>query len=199
MVENVRAPDGSRLFRVDPDYLEGLVGFEKGEVHRPGVSVHAFEENESVHGRYNREIEVMLSSALACPNRSSEGQTATSPNAHVSPPAAVPGHSCDVRVFSFGSDLSEAMHDSLRVLGPGAPIDKTVLCTVDEFWSTTPGTSKCFLPFTSEQLKKDDLKNPDFDKALPKEEAPPKGTFLVWPYYLNVLTGYDLTRPCIPF
>ena len=45
---------------INPDYLEGLVGFETGKVYRPGLSVHLFEENVRIHGRYNRELEKML-------------------------------------------------------------------------------------------------------------------------------------------
>jgi hypothetical protein len=38
-----------------------------------------------------------------------------------------------VSVIRFGSDLSEAVHDSMGVLG-GRPLDRTVLCSIDEFY-----------------------------------------------------------------
>ena len=55
----------SKKFEVNPSYLEGLVGFETGKVYRPGLSLHLFQENDRIHGRYNRELETALQGAFA--------------------------------------------------------------------------------------------------------------------------------------
>ena len=108
-------------FRVDTQYLEGLLGFEKGQIQRPGLAIHLFEENEAVHGQYNREIQLMLQSGLAAWPSDKPVER---------PRIEAVG---EVTVLPFKSKFSEAVHDSLRILREGAPLDKTVLFTVDEF------------------------------------------------------------------
>jgi archaellum biogenesis ATPase FlaH len=116
-----------RMFRVDAEYLEGLVGFETGNVHRPGVSLHLF-ESRGISRRYNQEIALMLRAAFAeGTSMSAEGDGVKRRDRSVSVPA--------VTVLPFDSVGSMAMHDSLQVFQKDEPLNETVICTVDEFWS----------------------------------------------------------------
>lgn len=113
--------DNKRYFHVDTQPLRGLAGFETGRVFRPGLSVYLFQENEPLHGRYNREIGAMLRSMLAAQRTtfSGDGQ-----------------HECDdndVSILTFDSTESEALHDSLEMLIE-KPQERTVIYTCDEFW-----------------------------------------------------------------
>jgi hypothetical protein len=83
--------------------------------------------------------------------------------------------------------MSEAFHDSLGVLR-GAPIEKTLLCTVDEFWHTKDEARR-FLPLSfdekesgEERLDKNDL----VEEARQRLNKDGESVY-AWPYYLNVL------------
>jgi KaiC/GvpD/RAD55 family RecA-like ATPase len=108
-----------RCFKVDLDKLKGLVGIDSGNIHRPGLSLKLFADG-IVQRRYNREIERMMRAAFGYPQRA-DNAVPDSKNAR------------DVSIINFDSASSEAVHDSLRVLG-GGPIERTILCTVDEFF-----------------------------------------------------------------
>ena len=169
---------GAHAFKVDDKYLEGLVGFDNPPIHRPGATIHVFEENRAVHGTYNREIEAMLSAALlarkdfgasARRNIISNDRADMSPKVHVQP---------------FTSSYSGAIHDSLNVLHEQAPLEETVLYTVDEF------------VYTADEFgKKLYSRFYDYGKPLAKELPPPairsKWRFVssacFWPYCSNVL------------
>jgi len=115
---------GRPSFAVRHDYLEGLVGFDGPRIYRPGLSVYVFEENDTIHKLYNDELVAMLHAGMAsgAVDRGYERENAFG--------------SADVAIDRFPSGKSEAVHDARAVLR-GAPLDKTVLCTVDEFWATT--------------------------------------------------------------
>ena len=123
----------AKQIEVNSHYLEGLVGFESGRVYRPGLSVHLFEENERIHGCYNRELERMLQDAFeradSCVDQGEVVREAIT--ADTLPGVRAP--LSRVKVVPFASELSVAVHDSLQVFREGEPIDRTVLFTVDEF------------------------------------------------------------------
>jgi hypothetical protein len=165
-------------FKVDDKYLEGLVGFDTPPIHRPGVTIHVFEENRAVHGAYNQEIEAMLSAALLSREElnPSAGKTDTVINR-----IGIPRR---VHVQPFGSTYSGAIHDSLNVLGEQAPLEETVLYTVDEF------------VYTADEFgKKLNSRFYDYGKPLAKELPPPairsrwrfESSACFWPYCSNVL------------
>lgn len=108
-------------FHVDREIMKGLVGYEKGNIHRPGVVLHVFSEGD-ILASYNREIETMIDRACAAPSSdfgSGIGQVQRADTRTVT-------------VQPYGSEHSEAIHDSLTILGK-KPVDKTVLVAVDEF------------------------------------------------------------------
>jgi KaiC/GvpD/RAD55 family RecA-like ATPase len=123
-VPGVVEPLKGHRFTVDLDKLEGLVGFQTGQIHRPGVVVNLFSEGRTL-GKYNDEIRTLLECAFA-----STGQSTSRASDGPSRGAA----QSDVVVREFGWDKSTAIHDSLRVLR-GKPVDKTVVCALDEFYS----------------------------------------------------------------
>ena len=115
-------------FWVDMDCLQGLMGFETNRIFRPGVVLHVFEARSRVHQNYNAEIRTLLQSGLAswpvgAGNRVDHSDSGTAG---------------DVVVESFGPKESTAVHDALGILGEKAPLDKTVLLTVDEFGAVFP-------------------------------------------------------------
>ncbi len=191
-VVRLRQMNKDVTFEIDAKYLEGLVGFETGNIHRPGLSVHLFEDNNGVHGEYNHQVDVMVRSALAREALRHSVRTVNNPAPRVELSAGLLGRphlpEGDVSVITFGSAESEAMHDSLRVLGVGAPLDRTVLCTVDEFWETGEKSADMFVRLRATDIIKDtDLKRPFF--AVPKYEnrlREEELTMKAWPYYLNV-------------
>jgi KaiC/GvpD/RAD55 family RecA-like ATPase len=113
VIEQVRP--GERLYRVNEDLLQGLVGFETGRIERPGASLYVFQEESIAHLRYTASLRVLLQHAFGQP-----------PEGNIREPR--------VSVQVFGSSDSGAVHDSLDVLGD-KPIDRTVVVTVDEFWT----------------------------------------------------------------
>ncbi len=127
MSQNLRSkfcakPSGSspaqsalRTFEGNADPLEGLVGFDTGHVYRPGVAIHAFQENEGVHKRYNDEVAAMVEGLFSKPP--SSRRTDRTEDAH----RYARG---DVSLIPFDSDKSEALHDSLG-LAQGKPLDRT--------------------------------------------------------------------------
>ena len=135
VVRNVSWDEGTtHRFEVNGSYMEGLVGFQTGNVQRPGVSLYIFEENSRIHGRYNHELKVMLSAAFAADAGSAQEIPPTpSWGKHASSRCAEPQ---TVAIVPFDSGNSEAMHDSLAIFAKGEPIERTVICTVDEFWQS---------------------------------------------------------------
>lgn len=150
---------GPRTFDVDTGHLRGLVGFETGNIHRPGISIHCFEEVGVVHHRYNRDISRLLELAFASPLGGSEKRP------------------IDVSVVTFNSRTASSMVDSLGVLGD-KPLDRTVLCTLDEFWSDKQIVSSQAL------TELDARKQEEFIVDLQSGNG---DHLRMWPYYANVL------------
>jgi hypothetical protein len=119
--------DAPTRFQVNRQRLRGLVGYDKGDIHRPGIVLNVFSEGQILEG-YNSEIQTMLERACAAP---APGELGSS---QVDPTFA----SRLVSVHKYRSDRSEAIHDSLKILG-GKPVDKTVLVAVDEFFGVQEG------------------------------------------------------------
>jgi hypothetical protein len=170
---------------LDRSYLEGIVGLETANPHRPGLVLQVFED-EPPHARYNREMEAMLRAALARPRRRSlERKSASEAGASEASDASVQrldvelSEASDVSMQPFGADLSEAIHDSLDIL-LNRPVNRTVLCTVDEFSSDSEEAARLFVPIKTGESGLGNL-NPS---AL---IYPPAGSVHAWPYYCNVL------------
>jgi hypothetical protein len=113
-------------FAVDTRCLDGFLGFGTGRIHRAGLSIFLFEENEGTHRRYNDEVESMVCASMAQPPRGLSR-------------VRVPGTDTqEVSVLRFTSLYSEAVHNSLGILPADSPLDRTVVYTVDEFWKEDP-------------------------------------------------------------
>ncbi|MCX5675251.1 MAG: hypothetical protein NTX87_09600 [Planctomycetota bacterium] len=142
--------DDPGTFELDLKQLEGLVGFESGEIRRPGVLLYLFSQykyeplclypgtgarepcsarpdiakrKQGVHERYNVSLQTLIESAFGRPQTSAV------------PAATRQAGTPEVSVVSFDSTEAEAVHDSLNLLQSG-PIDRTVIYSVDEFCST---------------------------------------------------------------
>jgi KaiC/GvpD/RAD55 family RecA-like ATPase len=195
-VPGVIAAERGGVFDVNLELLEGLVGFEQGRVHRPGLVVSVFSEG-SILGRYNAEIRTMLERAFASP---SSGRVGAESGLSRIPDA-------DISVMEFDSGKSGPLHQSLDVLR-GKPIDKTVVCALDEFFlgpnaagfttptdAATPGVLGQRLPGPSSATLTDvlcDLTSVTHDvvskfrKELWPDNKYPK-TVVAVPYYSNLL------------
>jgi KaiC/GvpD/RAD55 family RecA-like ATPase len=183
--------DKHEFFNVNDEFLEGLIGLDSGKVHRPGVTMHLFQENNLTHGEYNRRVELMVRSALAC-----EGHT-ESVHEKQSSENAVPlldSTTGNVMIRGFSSDESDVIHHSLEVLGAGAPLDRTVLYTVDEFWETNDKLKERLIRLAPEDVAPDLAKIEGEKHAVHDQFATQrhnekfgKEAQPVWPYYLNVL------------
>lgn len=109
-------PKKNKYFEIDLEHLRGLVGFDSSNIRRPGLSIHCFESSGVVHERYNADIRRLLESAFAS---AGNGQSM--------------GRPPEVNVVAFNARTSAAVLDSLGVL-KDAPLDRTMLHTLDEFW-----------------------------------------------------------------
>jgi len=191
----VRLRDGSEqrpdVFVVDRAYLSGLVGFETGHIHRPGLLIYVFEENQPIHGQYNDEMLTMLRAAFAAgpnrddPERHDAGQDQTR--------RARQNDSMRVELVPFGASKSEAIHGAVMSFREQEkPLERTVLFTVDEFgapvrephsvkdqWvATPPGHTLEWHDFLLSQSQKH-----AFGTDNEKREWPG----YLWPYYSNLL------------
>lgn len=156
-------------FEIDLKLLQGLVGFDSGQIHRPGLSLQLFTEGR-LQKRYNEEIERLVRSVFSVP----EKVTAPEPSS--------------VSVLQFGSRMSDPVHAALGVL-TDKPIDRTVVCTVDEFHMTQETSGGRGLVNVKPYL---DLKMAE----QPNQTGPVKyldpiegqGSACTWgvPYYANV-------------
>jgi KaiC/GvpD/RAD55 family RecA-like ATPase len=182
---NGKDAEAKYWFELDKDYLEGLVGLETANPHRPGLILHVFEENQRIHSTYNREMGVMLRAGLSRPERRGADSDGGKESGEL-----------DVLVQPFDSHLSEAIHDSLDVL-KDRPVNRTVLCTVDEFsWKTEESDGedaakekgkeqKQFCEITNVRQNRDD---PGTSNLIINDLLyPPEVPIYVWPYFCNVL------------
>lgn len=160
-------------FDLKPELLEGLVGFGTGNIRRPGLRLYLFSEYgtaDSIQARYNRTLQTLIRSAL--------GRAVATVDARE--------NESDVSVVSFDSRESAAVHDSISVLGQ-RPVDRTVIYSVDEFWSTdedrkSSGAQHELLTNVSapqhRELKKPEKYIVDWSNSIRNQTIP---------YYANVL------------
>lgn len=140
-------------FTVNYSLLKGLVGFQEGKIHRPGFLLYLFQEGH-LHKRYNKSIAQLIGSSFGIP------------------PDINTDRQFNIRPFT--SKSSEAIHDSIGLL-EGSPLDKTIVCTFDEFFYGESGDK--LLPLKAARID-------------PKQVIVPiKGTPAQYcrPYYANVL------------
>jgi len=168
LVPAIIKPTENSLFTIDTETLKGLVGFETGNIYRPGLTVYMFKDTET-HAKYNSELEKMLKSAFA-----SFGDRDIKNNTDLS-----------VNIVSYKPSESAAFHGGLGILS-GNPIPQTVLCTIDEFF--TKDLNNVFISVKklvgSEKLNDETIAGISI-KSL-------KETDNVLPYYENVLLmAYD--------
>lgn len=114
--------DKRTTFHIDTTLLSGLVGFDTGHISRPGLTFYTFEEAGNVHQDYNRQVDNVLSFAFGRPFARDGEQLGGG------------GSNADVRVEPFSSLQSAEFHEAL-FFPHNSPIDRTTLCTIDEFSS----------------------------------------------------------------
>ncbi|MBM4017838.1 MAG: hypothetical protein FJ288_05830 [Planctomycetes bacterium] len=228
-----KSKDERPVFELDLEHLEGLVGFETGEIRRPGVLLYVFSQYKmdlttdppppppywrnrpGVHERYNASLQTLIESAFGRPQAGPAEIVVRQPEPEGKERAAArtvwretgERHpwAPEVSIIRFDSTESEAVHDSLKLLGSGQPVDRTLLYSVDEFWDTrvefgTPLTSALKLdpedkPGTEPRQNETDEKA----KSERRKEEIAKHTaehIVLWrgaavesvrPYYANVL------------
>ena len=163
-------PDNT--FAVDGEHLQGLVGFETNHIHRPGVIIHLFQGNNTVHDEYNRGIRTMLEAGFASTSKpkTTGGQEAAG----------------QVEMVAFTAKESEAIHAAFNSFHcDGRPLDRTVLYSVDEFSAPHEIDDKemsQWIKVPSENIS-GGLKWEDFLISREHSDWPD----LVWPYFSNVL------------
>ncbi|MBN1440115.1 MAG: hypothetical protein JW929_11965 [Anaerolineales bacterium] len=164
-------------FKLEKNHLDGIVGLETASPHRPGLILHVFQEDGRLQPAYNQEMAEMLRAGLSRPNRrefESENEIDFGKESDA----------LDVVVQPFNSQLSEAIHDSLDVL-KDRPVNRTVLCTVDEFSRKSDDVKRQFYEITGVR----DTEADTGESILVREELvdKPEGRIYVWPYICNVL------------
>jgi KaiC/GvpD/RAD55 family RecA-like ATPase len=147
-------------FVLDLNFLQGLVGFETQNIHRPGLSLHLMEASEESK-IYNNDVERLLQFALANPTPSNSERRRNS------------SQGADVSVVPFDTRIAEPMYGSFGLL-QDAPIDRTVVCTLDEFLGNQLNNNKSLVKGKIEEESV-------FHKHVVNSGAPGK------PYYGNVL------------
>ena len=111
-------------FELDKAYLDGLVGVETGNPHRPGLSCRS--------SRTTRLRSSTTERWRSCSARLWHDPSDSGVETVRSTKSDGEGEASDVFMHSFNSTESEAIHDSLDIL-KNNPVNRTVLCTVDEF------------------------------------------------------------------
>ena len=160
-------------FSVDLGKLKGLVGFGTNRIHRPGLAFHTFQENDSTHRDYNREVEESIGAALG-----------VSRQRPVQKDAADGRERAGVEVVAFGPERNQSFHDGLGLMA-GKPIDKTIVATVDEFFVRDLQKAKEGTRIFADPPRSLDGKPPSHLRNIEKRmKAPDIG---VVPYYANSL------------
>ncbi len=167
-------------FVLDLLFLQGLVGFETQRIHRPGLSLHMMEASSETR-IYNQEVEKLLQFALAKPThpynerRNNVDQVS------------------DVSVNTFDTRLAESMYDSFNLL-QDAPIERTVVCTLDEFLGSRETYTKSLVKINNAHKKKEDSsiqsisgQQHNSKRELKREDFIVQDNNSGWPYYGNVL------------
>jgi hypothetical protein len=175
----IRLHQESDIFHLDQQYLSGLVGFDSGRIHRPGLLLHLFEDTKLLHGRYNQEIASMLKAGLAF---------GASPDMASQPPDAT-----RVEVLPFGASQSEAMHAAITSFhDQEKPLDRTVLFTIDEFSAPLDPESPDFESARRQWEPVPPGEGLVWDQFLLSGTSPEflnhnNNTAHFWPYYSNLL------------
>jgi KaiC/GvpD/RAD55 family RecA-like ATPase len=124
-----------KRFSVDIECLRGLVGFNTGKIHRPGLTLHLFQQNESAE--YNKSIKNLLHFTFSTPSDYNSPKISIGNGDNPSSKISIENSdnpSSKIIFDTFDNKLSEAMYHSLNMLGD-SPVDRTIVCTVDEFWN----------------------------------------------------------------
>jgi hypothetical protein len=163
------------IFEIDLNRLRGLVGFESGEIRRPGLMIYLFEEGY-LHREYNKEIDLMLKCTFAQPQYSLKGHIQYNEVSNQQ----------NVSIVPFDSSVSQTIHDSFGLL-EGSPIDKTVIYTVDEFFHIKSESQETQRPIFAELKYNKPLVK--YQKRYIKafNERGEKQLKFARPYYANVL------------
>lgn len=111
---------GEKLFSINTERLEGLVGFDRGHIHRPGLSLQLFEGGD-IQAEYNKEVLKLVRCAFGLSEDKSEKYTI---QAEYGDPS--------VNLVSFDAKDADAVYRSPDILHD-RPIANTVIRTVDEF------------------------------------------------------------------
>jgi KaiC/GvpD/RAD55 family RecA-like ATPase len=172
--------DDNKHFHIDMEMLKGLVGFETGNVHRPGLTIHLFTQPGSIYNDYKKEVEGLMLHAL---ESSMKTQVETKKE------------DADINVKAFEVTSSDAFHSSIEVL-EGKPIDRTVIYTLDEFWKSNDCNIKKSLADISDYFRKSGNKDPKWQKndyaIWPCSSMDKDNAFYAVPFYANVLVvAYD--------
>jgi len=169
LVPAVIKPIENNLFKIDTEILKGLVGFDTGVIHRPGLTLYLFEDTHT-HNEYNNELETLLESAFTF-----NDYEPSKPDKKL------------VNIISYNPSESAAFHSGLGLLKEN-PIPQTVLCTVDEFYLNF---EKVFIP-VQKLIDKDKRAIANIDIQKLKESEGVKDLYVL-PYYHNVLLlAYDI-------
>lgn len=162
--KNAKGTYPNLFFKVDQDYLKGLVGFDTPRIYRPGLTLQFYEQQGEPFKEYNEELLALLDSALG-----------TRPVLMESKPT--------VELKTFDSSKSEAFHESYKVL-QGQPLDRTIICTLDDFWKADMDELKRCLVSLEELFKsrKSDYIVPAYSRTKQNENL-----IFGLPYFCNVL------------
>jgi len=134
----IRKPEN--VFTIDNEKLLGLVGFDIEKIHRPGISIYLYDEQDT-HAAYNKEIDILIKSAFGKDIKQSENNNRDDDND-------------DVAVYPINPSSTAPFHESLGLL-EGKPINKTIICAVDEFFRSTQRNKdikKSLLPIDFKKL-----------------------------------------------
>ncbi len=197
-VPGVLLSKNSTSFQVNTNLLQGLVGFDTGSIHRPGIVIQLLTEGE-IDAQYNNEIEMMMQSAFSVPREPTRKErswggpesagTGSPDGRDLTKSGSIIEDRRRVSVVRFTSDLSEAVHDSLGVL-EGKPIDRTMISSIDEFFMAedmSKGEEKGLIDVAKIVMKD---KTTEKDKKMERDKflvSIGKGNIYGVPYYANVL------------
>ncbi len=178
--------DSKHFFTLNTEYLNGLVGFSSNTIHRPEIAAFLFKENDN-HARYNQRLSTIMKSVFGKSRISNDPirslKQADNLFEHIIP---------NVNLVEFGPRDSGIQHESLSILQKNAPLENTVLCSVDEFYVGENEKASHFIKYkyaTSNQatdnehnentifLNHKDLN--DYDQKIIRRG--------LYPYYKNVL------------
>jgi KaiC/GvpD/RAD55 family RecA-like ATPase len=160
-VPGVILPIEDNLFKIETNKFNGLVGFDVKNIYRPGIDLYMFKEN-NLHEKYNNELILLLKYAFSYWDK-----------------ADFKNNDLTIANCTFDGSTSTSFHDSLSLL-KGHPIKKTVICTIDEFFSKNPKDLKNMMVPITEELIDEEFEGIQLDEAG-------DGKVYSLPYYDNIL------------